>query len=231
MFLYGEIEVEVKAKSNVKRRGQIIRPIIELEVRNKDGKLIEKRRIRSHSFTMNFFNLLWGSLNCPANPGGPYNELTLTDTGGTSRSIYGCASYNAYTVVNALGLASPSGNSTYGLVVGSGTQTPTIDDYKLETPIVNGTEAGQLEYGATTVNSPSCSSNICTITIVRTFTNGTSNAINVNEIGLVVGWHGWNASNVKNTYYFLVAHDVLSSSVSIPAGSTLTIRYILEFTI
>ena len=215
--------MRVEAKPSVRRRGQIIRPVIELEVRDKNGKLIEKRRLRGHSLLMNFFNMFYGLLGEPN-----VTSASITTTSDTSETLE--TTYppgNRCSPWYNIGLTAGQGNDNFGLVVGSGTATPTLNDYKLETPIANGTESGQLEYGATTVNSPSCGSSSCNITVVRTFTNGTSNAITVNEIGLIAQYNSCN----DHIYYYLIARDVLSSSVSVPANSTLTVRYIFEFTI
>ncbi|GAI67469.1 unnamed protein product [marine sediment metagenome] len=60
---------------------------IELEVRDKDGKLIQKHRQRSHSWTRNAYNALFSNL-ASVNPDddtyGP-GYLSGKDTGGTVR--------------------------------------------------------------------------------------------------------------------------------------------------
>jgi uncharacterized membrane protein YczE len=69
-----------------------------------------------------------------------------------------------------------------------------------------------------------------TFRVIRTFTNNTSSPITVYEIGLAIA----NAYNIGGTtiytYYFLIARDVLSSPQTIPAGATLTVRYIFKVT-
>jgi len=112
--------------------------------------------------------------------------------------------------------------------VGSGTQSNPYTAYSLASPIANGSGAGQLVYG-----QPSIPSNITVsgssayFVISQTFNNNSGSTITITEVGIVVyiqtiSASGSNATNFGNV---LVWYDVLSSSISVPNGGSVTIYY------
>jgi hypothetical protein len=112
--------------------------------------------------------------------------------------------------------------------VGSGQQSNPFNTYSLASPIANGSEAGQLIYGHPSVSSMvTASGSSAYFVIEQTFTNQTSGAINITEVGIIV--------NVQiaciyplastNCGQLLVWYDALSSAISVPAGYNVTIAY------
>jgi hypothetical protein len=197
--------------------------VIEYEIRDKNGKLLSKGKFPAKSWVGNVIALLsslisyWGG-----GTSGSYfiGRSDVIDTGGSARSLVlgaGSAAVN-------LGGAAPSGESTAGIVVGTSDTPVTLSQYNLQAPISHGTGAGQLSYGATTVE-PLVKDTTWYFRVIRTFTNNSGASITVREIGLFVrlGMGG-------SPYNFncMLARDVLTSPITVPNGSTLTVRYIIS---
>jgi hypothetical protein len=128
--------------------------------------------------------------------------------------------------------SAPLGNDAYGIQVGSGTTAVSRDNYALATKISHGTAAGQLSYGAMTVEDTDGTPPDTVFRLIRTFTNNTTDPITVYEIGLAIAnsYHPIYDSWSLTTYYFLITRDVLSAPLTVPAGATLTVRYVLKVT-
>ena len=113
-------------------------------IKDKDGKIIKVHKQRSHSFVSNFLSLLASSLAAPyflkstSNSYGYYFRITNGDY---------AAYHPGYAVTDTVfSLNDGANDSTYGIVVGSGTATPSPNDYALGNQITNGTGSGQLVY-------------------------------------------------------------------------------------
>ena len=113
-------------------------------------------------------------------------------------------------------LKAPSGNTTYGPMVGTGITTPQITNYTLGAKIAHGTGSGQLVYGATAMPNPATSGSSRFWNVSRSFTNSSGASITVNEIGLVAK---------TSSYYFMIARDVLGTGVAIANGQVGTLNY------
>jgi len=188
---------------------------IEIEVKDKNNKIIRKQKEKAHSWVGNFIKALCAILR--------------TD------SVFKIREY--VTAVDGTTLGLPNINSgsdplmyveanekegAYGIVIGSGDSPVNIDDYDLDTKISHGDEAGKMHYNATTVESTAKINNGYIFRIIRTFTNNSGGDITVKEIGII-------AKHRENKY--LIARDVLSSPVTVPNGATLTVRYIISYSI
>jgi len=201
--------------------------VIEYEVRDKNGKLIKKGKFPAKSWVGNIVGLLsailsmWSSAkdSCYATPS---SRADLTDVSGTARgiSISVCTSAG-YTV---LGGCAPAGETTAGIVVGSSDTPVSLSQYSLGALIPHGTGSGQLQYGATNVETISKGA-AWLFRIVRTFTNGSGASVTVREIGLYV-----RLGLPSSPYYYscMLARDVPTSPIIVPDGSTLTVRYIIS---
>ena len=178
--------------------------VLELTVRDKDGKVTERQEMKSESFVRQFLEMLW----ITAYPINEYLAYELTDTGGDSRWIPQSA-YN-------LAADGPINDITYGVVVG--TDIPhaavTIDDYQLVSQIVNAT----MNHSAVTFGAPASDATTSQFTITRNFANVSGGAVLVAEIGLYI--RGWRS----DTYYrFMAIRDIVS--INVPDGQTLTVNY------
>jgi hypothetical protein len=197
--------------------------VIEYEVRDKNGKLIEKGKFPAKSWVGNIVGLLsalislWGGASS-----GWYAINTrsdITDTGGTARSIALGSNTGA-----TLGGCAPAGDTSAGIVLGSSDTPVSLGQYSLGALITHGTGSGQLTYGATNVETLT-KNTTWLFRIVRTFTNNSGASVTVREIGLYVRF-GMLSS--PGYYSCMLARDVPTSPISVPNGSTLTVRYIIS---
>lgn len=185
--------------------------MLELTVHKPDGEVTEHRRLKSKSFVRQFLEILWMQCYNPSSilAGGTHPK----DTGNVARSV-DQASGN-FSAVAAAGIV------INGIVVGTGTDAVTVNDYKLKTLIAHGIAAGQLQYSAMTFGAPADDGTTSQFRLTRDFTNGTGATITVKEIGLDV---------IASGYYFLAIRDVIIP-IDVPAGEILTINYEEQATI
>ena len=198
-----------------------IRGKIKIVVRDADGRILDYREEEMHSFVSNFLSLLYALFGL-----GPQSA---EDTSGTVISIgTGAAAAGAYFSIMA-----GSGVDTYGIVVGSGSQTVSASVFKLAAQIPNGTGSGQLYYQAMQAGSLTVSGSTTTFTFSRTFVNNSGATITVSEIGVILYVYEWNMTVVstgstQTSDYFLIIYDVPSSAISVPNGASVTITYTIE---
>jgi hypothetical protein len=192
-------------------------------VRDSEGKVVNVHRQRSHSPTANFIGLMLPLTYFNVTG----NSYTLKNTGG---STYG---YNPAIGVQVQCISYPNSannNPTYIVMiqVGSGTQSNPYSAYSLAAPIANGSGTGQLVYG-----QPSVPSNITVsgtsayFTISQTFNNNSGGTVTITEVGIVTYLQFSESNNWSNETFgqVLVWYDVLSSSISVPNGGSVTIYY------
>jgi hypothetical protein len=193
---------------------------IEYEVRDKDGKLQSKGKLPAKSWVGNIIGLLSSLIyggTCPTSGsvGYPYtSRADMTETGGTSQgiTIWG----NGVVVGGNAGI----GVDSYGILIGSSDTPVAIGQYNLVSKIAHGTGSGQMSYGTSTVEALT-KDTTWQFRVVRTFTNNSGATITVREIGLFI--------QVTNpTRQVMLVRDVPTSPINVPAGSTLTLRYIIS---
>jgi len=207
-------------------------------VKDKNGKIIKQHKQHSHSFLMNFAALLATAMLNYNNTLNNYYYFRITS--GTWYSID-----QSYTnVVSLFDILDNANESLFGIVVGTGTATPTPNDFELGNQIVNGTGSGQLIYNSHTI-SPTAgtsgltagsttpttgiltpSGNTTSFQVSRTFQNQSGASITVSEVG-IMSLTGLNGSV---TYPVLLIHDLLSSPITIPNMSILSITYTISVT-
>lgn len=200
-----------------------LRGEIEVEVRDKDGELIHFHKEEAHSWLVNFLHWLRAFFYQQVGVAAGGTE-TVTDTSGASQSIV----YGSTTGANAFfGVRAPAGDDSYGLIMGMGSLSVIPEDYQLAAKISEGTGVNQMNYGGVTVEALTSITNGYQFRVIRTATNNSGGAITVSEIGIVAEL--WEVGGTR--IFMLVARDVLTTSVSVPAGSTITVRYIISFTV
>jgi hypothetical protein len=210
-------------KKDDKLSGIQVRATITFRITNPDGTVVKEWTEPAHSLNYNFALLIWALWSA--------STATIVDTGWTAISINGASG-------GTMAVTAPSGNSSYGIVVGSGASagsTPSPTAYNLVAQIPNGTSSGQIEYGAVSVGSISQSGQTTSFTISRSFTNVSGSTITVTEIGLVVNVTGFAMVTVSthtavSSDYFLIAYDIPSSAIAVQNGQTLTVTYTFSVT-
>ena len=191
-------------------------------VRDSQGRVVRVHRQRSHSPTANFMGLFlplnwYGSSN---------NSFTLTNATGGTCTYQPSLGQFTYEIT----YPSVDGYPTYlvGIQVGSGQQSNAFNAHNLAAPIANGSGVGQLVYGSPSVSTNvSASGSSAYISLMQTFANQSGGTINVTELGIMVAVQLGEASlgYTTNCGNLLIWYDVLSSSISVPNGGSLTIAY------
>ena len=192
-------------------------------VRDSKGNVIKVHRQRSHSPTANFIGLIL-PLTYFINTNSSY---TLTNTGNSTTSYKPCSANGCFNISYPnTGINSP----TYLVMirVGNGKQTNPLTATNLASPIANGSGAGQLIYGAISVPSNIIvSGDSAYFYVAQSYFNQSGGTISITEVGMVINLILQLASSSGNTNVgsILTWYDVLSSSISIPNGGSLTIYY------
>ncbi|RLJ03010.1 MAG: hypothetical protein DRP11_01945 [Candidatus Aenigmatarchaeota archaeon] len=199
---------------------------LEIVVWDKNGKIIKRHRQEVKSWLKNFALFLKHQL---------HNENdVVVDTGGASATIicglsecdlsYHSAGYGSLEFSANAG----DNDDSFGIIVGSGTATVSPDDYNLASKIPHGTGSGQLDYDTHTFESPTITNGTVKFSISRSFKNSSGGDVNVNEVGLVIRSLSKAADKVCEDVKFLIIRDVLDSTVTVPDGGGLTVKYTIS---
>ena len=190
--------------------------------RDDKGRVIYNKRFASKSFVANWIQWLYSAFTNST----VHNMITTS--GASAGGGSPCLNSGPIGVNNGVTIMAGTGNPNYGIVVGSGTSTPTINDFELGIQIQNGTGANQLQYGNMTALSVIISSanNQMILEFQRTFVNGSGASVTVTEVGLIfnLAFLSGSSSNTSNAYC-LILHDLLPSAVIIPNGGSLSVTY------
>ncbi|MFH1141273.1 MAG: hypothetical protein V1724_06370 [Chloroflexota bacterium] len=204
------------------------------------GVLILRHMERAHSATRNYYNWLFSQGAGKDANGTPFGggQVSIKNTAGTNQTgafpiglgHNGTRDTNlAWTSAEgggSAGFRGGSGDATTGIVVGSGVGAFSFEDFKLGTPIANGTGGGQLSHvlGEAVVLSYVGGTLTLTATHARFFNNNSGGNIDLNEVALYM--HGSSADVVVDNY--AVERTVLGATVTIPATGQLKVTYIIS---
>ncbi len=164
------------------------------------------QHIQAESFVINFINKLYTE-----------NGLTLancTDTGGVLRTMATSANF-----IRANGTA---GDTSIGIVIGSGSTAVALTDTQLETLIASGITAGTLAYSGTTFMSPVLDGSDYLFEVTRLFSNSSGASVTVNEIGIYFVDGG-------GVFKFMMDRTLVSQPVT--NGTTLAVTYRIKVTV
>jgi len=203
-----------------------------LEVFDKNGKLIQRHRQRSHSWTRNAYNLMFCEL-----AGKDASDVGLFEGGKLSIKLTNAAitagAKPPYIVggtgnsADAVGYAyrAGAGIDTFGILVGSGTNAESFENHVLQTPIAEGSGAGQLSHVESETHSISYAALTLKNELVRYFNNNSGGNVDVNEVALVA-----NGYVTSTNQKFLVTRDKLASTVTAPDTGQLKVTYTIQLT-
>lgn len=215
------MDVKVKAEPKAKivkpkevEGTAVLNAVLELTVKDKDGKVTEHRVQKSESFLRQWLELLYIQAS-----GMRWYGYPVRDTSNTVRQVQADEES-----MRADALAT---DTTYGIPVGTGDTAPDIDDYALETQIAHGIGAGQLQYSDMAIAHPAFDATASQLTVTRDFANGSGGTVTVYEIGLILTMQEID----DTTCYFLVIRDVIAGGIAIPTGQTLTVNYRIQATV
>jgi hypothetical protein len=182
-----------------KKNGSVgVGGFIEIEVRDKDGRVIDRAREPMHSLTNNM--ALWLDVFRLGNIRG-------TDTNGNTISGIPLSSVSDISVI------APSGADSYGVLIGSSNTPFSIFQYNLQSKYTS----SSFSHGAVSDSVTQSPAYSCT-TYSRTFTNVTSGDLTVKEVGLVA-----KITAGSSTYYLLLTRDVVSDR-TIPANGSIVVK-------
>jgi len=204
----------------------------EVEVRDKDGRLLKREKGVSRSLLKNFIVALRALMRGTVQTGTGYlgtggAEGTVKDLTGADQTIWGGyrEGTNTYAGGWPLAINAPDNNDAYGIVVGKGETPVSPEDYALDDKIAHGTGAGQLDYGAHTFEDVLVEDKVSKFRVSRTFSNVSGASITVKEIG-IIAWCYWrDSASVHKDVKFLIVRDVLATPTTIPDGASLNVRY------
>jgi len=164
-----------------------------------------------------------------------YLQQTLTGVASTSATatylpVSGVIAIDGAThnFVSVISGGAGSGAANGGIVIGTSNVANSPSTYALQSEIQNGTGAGQMQYGATSVASLVTSGNTVSFQANRTFTNNSGASITVAEVGIYEWiWVSSPAGNVT----VAIARDVLATPVTVANTTPITVYYTIQLTI
>lgn len=134
---------------------------------------------------------------------------TWTTFGNTQDNVLCPSLYHVRTAYNSYG----------GVVLGTGTTQPTIDDYCLSGNLIT-----NISCIAAVSNAGDADG--VTTTAVYTVTNTSSEDITIGEIGIIASYR---SSQNSQTYKLLLERTVLDAPITIPAGGVGQVTYTIRF--
>ena len=176
-------------------------------VRDRHGKIVSRERRKSKSFLKQWNQLVYVQMSQLVLDG-------ITDTGGVSR-IIGKSALN-FRMTGAAGV------TDYGIRVGTGNTPVAIDDYALETPIAEGTGAGQMEHLVCTIATSVVAAPSCSFLVSRAIVNNSGAEITVREAGIYM---------MMYDSYSCATRDVFATPQVVPNGGSIVINWTLRVTV
>lgn len=167
----------------------------------KTGKVTEHRVMKSKSYVQQFLQLLYMKMAVLI----PAITISIRDTSNALKNV-SCAVYEFDVLAGATSVL-------YGIIIGTGTSAPLINNYKIETIIPHAT----MNYGAVTFGLPTADETTSQFTVTRNFSNVSGFSVTVNEIALY-------CRALNSTTYFMIIRDV-TGGIVVPNGQTLTVNY------
>jgi len=142
----------------------------------------------------------------------------IYDTGGTSRAVTpGSYGYSNVTGDLYQGIV---GDTTRGVVVGSGSGAPSFSNYALGSKIAHGTGTGQLYYYQSTIIAYYVTSTKYQYVWERQIANKSGADITVNEMGQY--------TYLNTVFIFMVCRDVISGGINLSNNGYYLFKFMLE---
>jgi hypothetical protein len=201
---------------------------IVVEKYNKNMDLLYRDTERGHSWTRNFYNLMFAMLT-DARTSGTNN---FAEGYMSAKNSAGSVTYNVDYHVQRTTYFVPGGGivsnilaSTYGIIVGTNAAAFSAEQYALQTVIAHGVATGNLYYHIMSGSDISYDAGTDTWTskLNRFFENNSGGSITVAETGLY--WYGYFFGTSQS--YYMIERNVLGSSVAVANGEILKMTYLL----
>lgn len=171
-------------------------------IRDPRGRILSIGRPRpTHSLLKQMIQLCMVQFN--------QSTVSIKDQGGAARSVP--------SVSVTFKITAAAADTTYGMLIGSGTNPVAIDDFQVQTQLT--TNIGHSTH-VLSVENPDAST--WRMKAARVFTNNTGSVVNVTEVVIY-------AVGSITPYYFCVERTLYS--VAIPIGAALTLNWYLTATL
>jgi len=198
--------------------------ILKITVRDKDGKVIAKRKKVGDLFLRNFANWLALLLNAQMESGHEGN-YTFKDTSGTEITLNPAnevgGGYSPGTILEPG--VSENWKANLKIVIGTGTTAPTVDDYKLA-----GTEPNYIAPAPYVQNPPTIEVDGDKLRIKFGLTiEATDFPMDIGESGVEIVVMSRDIDTVV-FWTILICRDTFTP-VSVPSGGSITVEYTWEF--
>ena len=177
-------------------------------VRDRQGKVVSRERRKAHSFLEQWNQFIYAHIRSVSAP-------TVHDTGGVARTV---AIHDQDFRMNAA-----ANVVAFGIVVGTGNTAVDIEDFQLETQIINGVAAGQMQHLICTIDDAVVAAPSCSFVVHRTIVNNSGGVITVLEAGIYM-------MGGPTPYYFCATRDVLVAPQAVPNGGAITIDWTIGVT-
>lgn len=196
-----------------------------------DGEIVYEKTERAHSWVRNAYNLL-ASTMCQVNATGTTSfgngNINFKDVTATLRGVASNAMgplYNNSVESAGYGYIGPSGDSSKGIVVGTGNTAYSFDDYKLAAAVANGNGVGQLAHSLSSISKSWDSVNKkYNVVHSRIFNNNSTADIVVAEGGIIGNL--CHSGGVNSSV--LLCRDVYDIPYTIPAAYKFTVSYTMS---
>lgn len=180
-----------------------------LEVRDKEGRVIERISAPSRSYVEQWNQLV--NIQAQAGLGKLVRATDGLEWSG-NRSTWALSARGAVADV------------ALGTRVGKGTTAVAIDDYAIETPLGEGVGLDEFNHQAVTFTVPAVVGPTCSYTIKRILINNSGATISgIREIGVY--------TDRGSARSYLLFRDVLPSAVYVPHGGSITVTYTVAVTV
>jgi hypothetical protein len=218
---------------------ELVRGWIEVEVRDPEGRVVQKGKHEMRSFLNNILRILEGFFRATGGVAlGTFGVSVSTSVVKQDGSSATALVEHYVAASGFVGGGTPMGTmagdnvDTHGIVVGSGTTPVNLNICALSAKISHGTGSGQLDYDAVTVEAlgldTSVSPPVFRFRIVRGFKNISGGPVSINEVGLLARSLWGYGTTIVNDVIYLIARDVLPTTYTVPNGGSATVAITVE---
>jgi hypothetical protein len=210
-------------------------------VRNKNGKIVQRRKLRLHSATYQFAQFMYEMFTAQVSPSIQYSPITIQGMAGYTQapsaqaltpSAGGVLMLDPISnTFGANGTLTQVANPIIGLGNGRLTFSPSIAQLAGPILIYSAYSSTEPTPNLTESSPPSAYANNSSISYTNfyfspaIFQNNTSSTVTVSELG----WYAsLSLTSPLTAFNTLMTYDTISPSISIAPGGTLTITFTVE---
>jgi len=199
--------------------------MIGLQVHDKNGVLTFSDIQRGHSWTRNFYNMLFAVAT--DSPGSNSNNFGAGyETGkATTGTIYydNTRQWSRFSnIILGSGYIRNLSDATFGLLVGTSDTAFSVEQYAIQSLIAHGNSTGQFAYTAMGNPVITYGSKTWTCSVSRIVNNNSGASITVKECALY--WNGYSHTPTSGLF-FMFERSVLDPTVAVANGAQLTVTY------